>query len=127
MTRGGGGKVTTAPPPRRRRGAASATAIEQASGAGVRDRVETAVQEAGTLGATVEDLMKLLSFSREQVDATLPGLVDGGRLLVIRGRLFYRHAAATVADAILREVEAYHAREPWRVGMPREELKTKAF
>src|SRR2546427_1027266 len=123
----GGGEVINAHPPRRRRGAASATAIEQASGVGVRDRMETAVQETGLLGATVEDLMKLLSLSREQVDATLPELVDGGRLLVIRGRLFHRHAAGTVADAILREVETYHVREPWRVGMPREELKTKAF
>src|SRR2546428_6138650 len=63
----GGGEVINAHPPRRGRGAASATAIEQASGAGVRDRVETAVQETGTLGATVEDLMRLLSLSREQV------------------------------------------------------------
>ncbi len=123
----GGGEVINAHPPRRRRGAASAMAIEQASGAGIRDRVDTAVQETGTSGATVEDLMKQLSLSREQVDATLPELVDGGQLLVIRGRLFHRRAAGTVADAILREVEAYHAREPWRVGMPKEDLKTKAF
>src|SRR5947199_9029775 len=71
--------------------------------------------------------MGQLSLSRDQVDATLPELVDGGQLLVIRGRLFHRHAAGTVADAILREVEAYHASEPWRVGMPKEDPKTKAF
>src|SRR2546428_6090327 len=123
----GGGEVINAHPPRRRRGAASATAIEQASGAGIRDRADAAVQEAGPSGATVEDLMKLLSLSRDQVDATLPELIDGGRLLVIRGRVFHRQAAGTVANAILREVEAYHAKEPWRIGMPKEELKTKAF
>jgi len=127
MITAGGGEVIDAHPPRRRRGAASATAIEQASGAGIRDRADAAVQEAGASGATVEDLMRLLSLSREQVDATLPELIDGGRLLVIRGRVFHRQAAGTVANAILREVEAYHAKEPWRIGMPKEELKTKAF
>ena len=123
----GGGEVISAHPPRRRRGAASVTAIEQASGVGIHDQVETAVQETGTSGGTVEDLMGQLSLSRDQVDATLPELVDGGQLLIIRGRLFHRHVAGTVADAILREVEAYHASEPWRVGMPKEDLKTKAF
>src|SRR5437899_7748599 len=123
----GGGEVISAHPPRRRRGAASVTAIEQACGVGIRDQVESAVQESGSPGGPVEALMGQLSLSRDQVDATLPELVDGGQLLVIRGRLFHRHAAGTVADAILREVEAYHASEPWRVGMPKEDLKTKAF
>ena len=73
----GGGEVISAHPPRRRRGAASVTAIEQASGVGIRDQVETAVQETGTSGGTVEDLMGQLSLSRDQVDATLPNLLMG--------------------------------------------------
>lgn len=127
MTTLGGGEVIDAHPPRRRRGAISAAAIEHSSGAGIRDRVEVATAEAGTSGASVEDLMRELSLSRDQIDATLPELVDRGQLLVIRGRLFHRRVTGSVADAILRTVEAYHASEPWRVGVPKEELKTKAF
>src|SRR2546428_9193597 len=59
----GGGEVINAHPPRRRRGAASATAIEQASGAGGRDRADAAGQEAGASRATVEGPMRLLSRS----------------------------------------------------------------
>src|SRR2546428_426867 len=76
----GGGEVINAHPPRRRRGAASATAIEQASGAGGGEPGGTAAQEARTLWVAVEALMKLLSFSRGDVDATLPRLVVLGRL-----------------------------------------------
>ncbi len=127
MTTIGGGEVIDAHPPARRRSAASVAAIEQISLAGIPQRVEVAVQGAGRRGATVEDLAKDLSVGRTQVDAALPDLVHNSRLLVERGRLYHRSVADELGAAILREVDAQHASAPWRVGIPKDELKAKAF
>jgi selenocysteine-specific elongation factor len=48
-------------------------------------------------------------------------------LLLERGRLYHRRVADELAAVILREVDAHHALAPWRLGIPREELKAKAF
>ncbi len=127
MTTIGGGEVIDAHPPMRRRSAASVAAIEQISVSGIPQRVEAAVQGAGRRGATVEDLAKDLSLGRAQVDAALHELIRNRRLLLERGRLYHRSVADELATAMLREVDAQHASAPWRVGIPREELKAKAF
>ncbi len=127
MTTVGGGEVANAHPPKRRRGADSVAAIEQISAAELPERLEAAVRDAGRHGATAEEMMKHLSVGRAQLEVSLPGLVNRGQLMVIRGRLFHRHAADAVAEAIVREVEARHETEPWRVGIPKEELKAKTF
>jgi selenocysteine-specific elongation factor len=127
MTTIGGGEVIDPHPPTRRRSAANVAAIEQISAAGIPQRVEAAVEGAGRRGMTVEDLVKDLSVGRTHVDASLPGLVDSSRLLVVRGRLYHRNVADELAASILREVDAHHTSAPWRVGIPREELKAKAF
>ncbi len=127
MTTIGGGEVIDAHPPARRRSAASVAAIEQISVAGIPQRVEVAVQGAGRRGTTVEDLAKDLSVGRTQVDAAFPDLVHNSRLLVERGRLYHRSVADELVTAILREVDAHHASAPWRVGIPKDELKAKAF
>src|SRR3989442_6748753 len=57
MITAGGGEVINAHPPRRRRGAASATAIERASGAGVRGPADAAGPATGASRATVGGLM----------------------------------------------------------------------
>ncbi len=127
MTTIGGGEVIDAHPPTRRRSAASVAAIQQTSTAGIPHRVEAAAQAAGRRGATVEDLAKDLSVGRAQVDAALQELIHNSRILVERGRVYHRDVADVLAAAILREVDAHHASAPWRVGIPREELKAKAF
>jgi selenocysteine-specific elongation factor len=127
MTTIGGGEVVDAHPPTRRRSAASVAAIEQISTAGIPQRIDAAVQGAGRRGATVEDLAEDLSVGRAQVEASLAGLVQNNRLAEVRGRLYHRDVADELAAAILREVDSYHASTPWRLGVPREELKAKAF
>jgi selenocysteine-specific elongation factor len=127
MTTIGGGEVVNAHPPRRRRGADSAVAIEHISAAGLPERLAAAVQDAGKRGTTIEEMMEQLSVGRAPLDAALPALGNRGQVLMIRGRLFHRHAADVIGEAVVREVEARHEAEPWRVGIPKEELKAKAF
>lgn len=127
MTTIGGGEVLDAHPPTRQRGAASVTAIKQISAAGINQRVETAVQGAGRRGITADELVKDMSIGRVQLDVLLPTLAHAGKLITVRGRIYHLRVADVLAEAILREVDAYHGSTPWRLGIPREELKTKAF
>ena len=127
MITAGGGEVINAHPPRRRRGAASIAAIEQASVTGPHARVEIAVLDAGRQGTGVEELVAIVSASRAQVDEAVATLTAAGQLAVIRGHLFHRKTFDAVAGAIRREVDAFHNDQPWRVGIPKEDLKLKAF
>jgi selenocysteine-specific elongation factor len=127
MTTVGGGEIVSVHPPKRRRGADSVVAIDHLSAAGLPERLAAAVLDAGKHGTTAEEVMKQLSVGRTQLDATLPALGNRGQVMFIRGRLFHRHVADAIAGAIVREVEARHEAEPWRVGIPKDELKAKAF
>ena len=127
MITAGGGEVINAHPPRRRRGAASIAAIEQASVTGPHARVETAVLDAGRQGTGVEELAAIVSAGRTQVDEAVATLTAAGQIAVIRGHLFHRKTFDAVAGAIRREVDAFHNAQPWRVGIPKEDLKLKAF
>lgn len=123
----GGGEVLDAHPPKRRRGSASAAAIERSGTAGLPERVETAVLETGRNGAAAEELVKKVSAGKAQVDEAISTLATSGQILSIRGRVFHRRTADAVGDAIRHEVAAFHEAQPWRLGIPKEELKTKAF
>lgn len=127
MTTVGGGEIITAHPPRRRRGTASVTEIEQTARAGLDDRLEAAVREAGRSGATVDELMRHLGVAKAQVDEVLSRLSETGRLIQIRGRLFQASVGEAIAAAISRVVNEYHRVVPWRLGIPKDELKAKAF
>lgn len=123
----GGGEVLDAHPPRRRRGAGSAAAVEQSGAAGLPERVEAAVLETGRNGAGTEELVKMVSAGKSQVDEAISTLTAAGRILQIRGRFFHRRAVDEIGGAIRREVTAFHETQPWRLGIPKEELKAKAF
>ncbi len=123
----GGGEVLGAHPPRRRRGAVSVAAIEHVAAAGLAGKVETAAAACGTAGTTADDLARAVTASRDQVDEAVASLQAAGTLLALRGRLFHRDAARSTAERILRVLEAFHRENPWRVGMPKDDLKASAF
>ncbi len=123
----GGGEVLDAHPPRRRRGAGSAAAIERSSTAGLPERVEAAVLETGRNGAAAEELGKKVSAGKPQVDEAISALTAFGKTLLIRGRIFHQRTAGEVGEAIRREVAAFHETQPWRLGIPKEELKARVF
>lgn len=123
----GGGEVINAHPPRRRREPVSVAAIEQSSTAGSTERLEAALQGAAMTGAAADDLVRAATASRAQVDEVVDQLAKADRVIQIRGRLYHKSAADQVAAAIEREVSAYHSSAPWRPGIPKDELKTRAF
>ncbi|HEV2440186.1 MAG TPA: selenocysteine-specific translation elongation factor [bacterium] len=127
MTTIGGGEVITAPAPLRRRGAAAAAEVAALETSGLDVRVLGAIRAAGAAGTSLDAISPLLGESRDRVAAETEALGAGGRVLALRGRLFAAAVAAGVREAILRALAASHAEVPWRVGMPRDDLKARAF
>jgi selenocysteine-specific elongation factor len=135
----GGGVVLDAHPPLHRRVSLAVTsnvASEHAAGdaagidLGTRDlsaRVSSAVGDAAGEGITVDELMRAVAATRPQVEEVVRTLLSSGRLIEARGRLFHVEAVDALADRIRAEIAAYHAAESWRAGIPREELKRRAF
>ncbi len=123
----GGGEVITAHPPRRRRSPASVSDIERASHAGLDDLIEHAVRAAGRTGTTADELVRQLGASHTQVDEVLRRLHSTGRVLQIRAHFFHNSVQEEIRVAIVGALDAYHRRVPWRLGMPKEELKAVAF
>jgi len=123
----GGGEVITAHPPRRRRNPSSVSDIERAARAGLDDLIDHALRDAGRAGTTTNELVREMGASHAQVEEILVRLDSSGRLLQIRGQLFHGSMQAEITDAIVTALEAYHRRVPWRIGMPKEELKVIAF
>lgn len=122
----GGGEVLNPHPPRRRKGADGVAAIES-SAAGLADRVEGALEQAGKNGAGADELVRAVSAGKAQVEEAAAQLAAQGRVLQIRGRLFHARVEREIAEAVRREVAAYHTATPWRPGMPKDELKARAF
>lgn len=129
----GGGVVLDAHPPERRGGAATAALRAAALGAPrggppeVAARVMAAAHGAGSAGITVDELMRTASATRGQIEDAVRTLVVSERLLEVRGRFFHADAAAAVAASIREAVARYHAEESWRAGIPKDELKRRAF
>ncbi|HXF81681.1 MAG TPA: selenocysteine-specific translation elongation factor, partial [bacterium] len=118
----GGGTVLDAHPPLRRRGEGAARVKTTPE-----ERVEDAAQAAGASGISFDELMTKASATRPQVEQAVAALEAAGGVLVIRGRIFHAATARRLADALTREVGAFHQAAPWRPGIPREELKPKVF
>jgi len=136
----GGGVVLDAHPPLHRRpsltavrdaGAPEHAARDTAEGdLGTRDlaaRVASAANAAAGAGVTVDELMRAAAAARSQVEEATRMLITAGRLIEVRGRHFHTEAVDALAARIQAEVTAYHAKESWRAGIPKEELKRRAF
>lgn len=118
----GGGVVTDPHPALRRRG----ETVTQTA-ATLEERLLAAVRAVNKTGLTLEELIARVSASRAQVETALRDLTAAGRVLQARGHVFHIEVRDQIASAIQREVTAFHAAVPWRPGIPKDELKTRAF
>ncbi len=121
----GGGTVLDAHPQVRNRGAVAHVSAGPALDLAA--RVAAAVHDAGSAGATVDDLMRTAASMRSQIEDAVRTLSASNHLVDVRGRLFHAEVVETVAGMIREAVTGYHAAEPWRSGIPKDELKRRAF
>jgi selenocysteine-specific elongation factor len=123
----GGGEVVAASAPLRPRGADAAAALAAQAASGLGAQVLASLRAAGAQGAAAEALAQEIGVPRDRVVAEAQALVGAGQALEIRGRLFARDAAERIRAGVLRALAAYHAATPWRIGMPRDDLKSRVF
>ncbi|MGH2436446.1 MAG: selenocysteine-specific translation elongation factor, partial [bacterium] len=122
----GGGEVLTVNPPARVRGEDSVRAIEQ-SVSGFDARLEDALKRAGRAGIALETLQKALATTRSEVEQGIGALEAGEKAVLIHGRYYHTLVLREVEAAIGNALDAFHTAVPWRIGMPREDLKSQAF
>jgi len=127
MTTAGGGEVIAVDAPTRRRNAAAAAALASDAGAGLDTRVRAALHAAGRTGATVDETARLLGVTRERAAQHIEALAQSGHALLIRGRVFSAETTAAVRRDIVETLASHHAAAAWRAGIPREDLKRRAF
>ncbi len=123
----GGGEIIAAEAPLRRRGAAAVEAVAAQETSGLDAQVAGALRRAGAHGATIEALAQGLGLTRERAAAEVTALGKAGRVIQIRGRLFAGEAAGRIRGEVLRTLAAHHTAAAWRAGMPRDDLKSRAF
>ena len=123
----GGGEIIGANAPLRRRGLATVELLAAEAASRLDARVVGAVAAAGTSGTAVEAVAQSLGIARDRAAEQVRASIEGGQLRAIRGRLFATEAAEKVRRAVVAAVAAYHRETPWRIGIPRDELKRRAF
>ena len=122
----GGGELLDVAPPKARRSAARASrlqALETSEPAAV---LEAHIARVGGGGVRTQELRAQTSFGPESLRTLLQDLVERGRVFVV-DREWYVHTEA--AERLRRDAEtalaAFHAREPLKAGMSKEELRTR--
>ena len=123
----GGGVVIAPHPAKRRRGRESAAAIEQAAAASPEHRLEDLLRAAGASGITSAEIVRQTGLTQTQVGTAVQALATAGRLQSVRGRFYHQETADRLAEHMTRAIEEYHRAQPWRIGMSRDDLKTKVF
>lgn len=123
----GGGEVITAVAALRRRGAETVQALTAHEASGFDAQVLTAIRTAGTVGTTPEALARQVEAARDRVTAQVTALVGAEQVIQVRGRLFAREVAEQIRGGVLRTLAAHHIAVPWRIGMPRDDLKSRVF
>jgi len=122
----GGALVVDPLPPRRR--AADRAAVERLRDApGLLAAAEALVEEAGPAGIEASLLAARLTVPLARIEAELPASTAVAELGQDPAVVVSRSALLRLGRAALGVIEAFHREEPLKAGMPREELRTRAF
>ena len=122
----GGGALLDVAPPRMRRGPgllARLRTLEQGAPAAV---LEAHLEAVGAGGTRTADLRTRVPFGPHALRALLDELVAAGRVVVV-DREWYVHADTVerLRAEARAALAAFHAREPLKAGMSKEELRTR--
>jgi selenocysteine-specific elongation factor len=122
----GGGELLDVAPPKARRSPALTERLRTLEAGAPTAVLETHILSAGGGGVRVPELRARTPFGPAALRAYLEELVGQGRVFVV-DREWYVHAET--AARLQRDAEAalaaFHAREPLRPGMSKEELRTR--
>lgn len=119
----GGGRVIDPSPGLRRKAEGT---LEAAASAGPAALVMAAVAAHGQAGMIPGEAAAAAGVDTGTAEAIVSAALGSGHLVRVGDRLF----AASAVEAMRRTVEevlrSYHREAPWRQGMPREDLKSRA-
>jgi selenocysteine-specific elongation factor len=122
----GGGELLDVAPSKARRGPALAGRLRALGATDPSAVLEAHVQRIGGGGVRTAELRARTPFGPEALRGHLQDLVARGRIFVV-DREWYVHSES--AERLRRETEAalaaFHAREPLKPGMSKEELRTR--
>jgi selenocysteine-specific elongation factor len=124
----GGGTLLDVVPPRFKRKApallAHLTLLEHGNPAQV---LEEHLKQAGAAGARAADLRARTAFGPERLRELLDGLQKAGAIVAVdREWYLHREANDRLRSQTLGLLEAFHAENPLRAGISREELRSRA-
>jgi selenocysteine-specific elongation factor len=124
----GGGTLLDVVPPRFKRKApallAHLTLLEHGNPAQV---LEEHLKQAGAAGARAADLRARTAFGPERLRELLDGLQKTGAIVAVdREWYLHREANDRLRSQTLGLLEAFHAENPLRAGISREELRSRA-
>jgi len=123
-TLGGGVVLDVAPPHRRRSDPALARELEILASGDIPAALAERVLRAGFAGVDARELERETGIGSKALGETLAGLVDAGRIQGAGPRRFIDVTWLDRMEARLMEVlDAFHAAEPMRPGMPRAALR----
>ncbi|MEK6606783.1 MAG: selenocysteine-specific translation elongation factor, partial [Myxococcota bacterium] len=127
-TLGGGEVVRALAPKLRRPSAEAATLLRAMRAADPTSRVALEVAAAGPAGLDRAELAARLSSTPRALDRALDALSSKGVLVRFdreKGAVVHRDAFAALARRVVDEVERFHAEQPLRAGVAREEVRSK--
>jgi selenocysteine-specific elongation factor len=122
----GGGELLDVAPPKARRSPALAARLHVLETGTPEAILEAHIKRAGGGGVRLTELRARTPFGPEALRAHLQALVARERVLVV-DREWYVHAeaAASLQAEAIAALDAFHAREPLKPGMSKEELRTR--
>jgi len=124
VTIGGGTLLDIAPPRFKRKGPALAAHLTLLATGQPADVLEEHLKQAGAAGARAGDLRARTPFGPEQLRRLLEALQQSGRILAVdREWYLHRDASDRLRSQSLAVLEAFHAENPLRGGISREELR----
>jgi selenocysteine-specific elongation factor len=127
VTIGGGALLDVAPPRFKRKGPALRSHLDLLETGTPSQVLEEHLKQAGAAGARAGDLRARTPFGPERLRALLDELVKSGAIVAVdREWYLHRDANDRLRSQTLGLLEAFHAANPLRAGISREELRSRA-
>jgi selenocysteine-specific elongation factor len=127
VTIGGGTLLDVAPPRFKRKAPALRAHLELLATGAPTQVVEEHLKQAGAAGARLAELLARTPFGPDRLRALLDELQRAGAIVAVdRDAYLHRTASDRLRAATLALLEAFHAENPLRGGISREELRSRA-